>query len=173
MNKKQLILVDEKDNFLGKYASKSRCHCGDGLHHRAFTILILNQKDEVLLQKRKHKLWDGFWDLTNSHPFHQGDIDETYEEAVSRCLENEWGVIFPVKKLFDFNYFAKYGDFCENEFCVCFSGEYNGEVFPNPKIIYKYKWIPLKKLFLNIKTKPNLYTPWAKIALEKYEERFF
>ena len=73
MTEQELLLVDKNDNLLGKYAPKSRCHIGTGLHHRAFTIMIRNKKGEVLLQKRKHKLWDGFWDLTNSHPLHKMD----------------------------------------------------------------------------------------------------
>ena len=46
-----LILVDEKDNVLG-YESKKECHEGQGLLHRAFSIFIFNDKNELLLQKR-------------------------------------------------------------------------------------------------------------------------
>lgn len=172
MAEQQLILVDKNDKFLGKYASKNRCHAGSGLHHRAFTIMILNKKGEVLLQKRKHKLWDGYWDLTNSHPLHLKGNDETYEQAATRCLKREWGVKFSVKKLFGFNYFAKYGNFCENEYCAFLLGKYNGEVCPSPKVAYDYKWMSLDKLLRDIKINPKNYTPWAVKALEEYEKRF-
>lgn len=172
MAEQYLILVDENDNFLGKYAPKSRCHTGRGLHHRAFTILILNKKREVLLQKRKHKLWDGYWDLTNSHPLHAEEKDEKYEQAAKCCLKREWGIEIPVKKLFSFNYYAKYGNFCENEYCAFLVGEYNGEVYPNPKVAYGYKWMSLEKLLKDIKINREVYTPWAIRALEEYEKRF-
>jgi isopentenyl-diphosphate delta-isomerase len=173
MTEQKLILVDENDNFLG-YAPKSRCHTGSGLHHRAFTILILNNKNEVLLQKRRHKIWDGFWDLTNSHPLHLGKaLDETYEQAVNRCLKNEWGIQFPVKKLFSFNYFAKFGNFCENEYCVVFVGKYKGKVYPNSKVIYDYKWVFFEKLQKDLKKQPEKYTPWLIKALKEFQEREF
>ncbi|MGB9706512.1 MAG: NUDIX hydrolase [Microgenomates group bacterium] len=172
MREQQLILVDEKDNFLGKYAPKNRCHTGEGLHHRAFTIMIVNKKGEVLLQKRKHKLWDGYWDLTNSHPLHLKGADETYEQAASRCLKKEWGVEFPVKMLFGFNYFAQYGSFCENEYCAFLKGKYEGKVYPSQKVAYGYKWMDLKILLKDIKIHPKIYTPWAVKALGEYEKRF-
>lgn len=162
MTEQILLLVDKNDKFLGQYASKSKCHTGRGLHHRAFTILICNKKGEVLLQKRKHKIWDKFWDLTNSHPLHKEDgNDETYEEAAKRCLKKEWGIEIPLKKLFGFNYFAKHkGNFCENEYCAFLAGEHNGEVFPDPGLIYEHKWLPLNKLLKEIKAHPGKYTPW-------------
>jgi len=167
-----LLLVDKKDKSLGKYASKSKCHAGKGLHHRAFTILIYNKKGEVLLQKRKHQLWDNFWDLTNSHPLRKenGKV-ETYQEATQRCLKREWGIEVPLRKLFGFNYFAQYDDFCENEHCAVFAGEYNGEAYPNPEVIYRHKWIPLKILLGDVKVRPKIYTPWAIKALQEFEKR--
>ena len=172
MVEQQLILVDENDNFLGKYASKSRCHAGKGLHHRAFTLLIQNSNGEVLLQHRKHLLWDKSWDLTNSHLLHKKDgLDESDEESVSRCLKREWGVDFPVKRLFSFNYYAKFGDFCENEYCIYFIGQYGGEVYPNPEVAYGYKWMPFKQLLEDIKIHPEIYTPWLLKALEEWQKR--
>ncbi len=169
MAEQKLILVDGKDKFLGKYALKSQCHSGKGLHHRSFTIMILNKKGEVLLQKRKHRLWDNFWDLTNSHPLHREDgTDETYEEAAQRCLKREWGIKIPVKKLFAFNYFAKYkGSFCENEYCAFLAGEYDGKVNPHPEVAHGYQWMPLSKLLKDIKIHPQAYTPWLIKALKE------
>jgi isopentenyl-diphosphate delta-isomerase len=172
MAEQMLILVDERDEFLGKYAPKGRCHAGKGLHHRAFTILISNKKGEILLQKRKHKLWDGYWDLTNSHPLHkENGKDETYSEATRRCLKREWDIEFPLKRLFGFNYYADYGDFCENEYCLLLVGEYNDEVHPNPEVIYEYKWMPLEVLLEDIKIHPKIYTPWAIRALQELAKR--
>ena len=186
MAEQQLILVDKNDKFLGKYVPKSQCHFGDGLHHRAFTIMILNKKGDVLLQKRKHKLWDNYWDLTNSHPLHREDgTNETYEEAAKRCLKREWGVNFSVKKLFAFNYFARYKvlpkagsyfakykeNFCENEYCVFMVGKYDGKVYPNPEVAYGYQWKPLKSLLKEIETSPEIYTPWAIKALKEFKSR--
>lgn len=173
MTEQMLLLVDKNDKFLGKYALKMRCHTGNGLHHRAFTILIYNKKGEVLLQKRKHQLWDGFWDLTNSHPLHkENGKDETYNEATQRCLKREWGIEVPLKKIFGFNYFAQYdGKLCENEYCILFVGEYNGEVYPNPEVVYGYKWMKLEALLKDIKSRQRVYTSWAVKALQEFKKR--
>lgn len=167
-----LILVDKNDKSLGKYASKERCHIGKGLHHRAFTILIFNKKGKVLLQKRKHELWDGFWDLTNSHPLHKDNKNESYHQAATRCLKREWGIETPVKKLFGFNYLAKYKkNFCENEYCLFLVGECKRNVYPNPEVAYGYKWMALEPLLKDIKIHPNKYTPWTRKALQEFESR--
>lgn len=173
------MLVDKNDRFLGKHAPKSKCHAGQGLHHRAFTILIHNKKGRVLLQKRKHRLWGGFWDLTNSHPVRRQDgSKETHQQAARRCLKREWGIKTSVKKLFGFNYQAQFGppageagDFCENEYCAFLIGEYNGKVFPNPEVAYGYRWLPLAELKKEIKLNPQNYTPWLIKAVKEFFRR--
>ena len=65
-----LILVDENDNETG-WDTKDVCHNGNGILHRAFSIFIFNDKQELLLQKRSQdkRLWPLF--LSNSccsHP---------------------------------------------------------------------------------------------------------
>ncbi len=52
-----LIVVDDEDHIV-RYASRSDCHSGDGLLHRGVAILLHNSQAEVLLQKRKHDLFD-------------------------------------------------------------------------------------------------------------------
>lgn len=174
MAEQQLILVDENDNFLGKYAPKSRCHAGEGLHHRGFTILIYNKTGEVLLQGRRHELWDNVWDLTNSHPLHKHDGgDETYEEASQRCLRREWGIEVPVRKIAGFNYFARYDGFCENEYCTIFVGEHSREVYPNLDVAYGYKWVPIPNLLGDVKVHPQAYTPWLILAVKELSKTRF
>lgn len=173
MNEQALVLVDEKDRPIGQCAPKSQCHLGEGLHHRAFTLLIFNQKGEVLLQQRKHQLWDKIWDLTNSHPVRkENGGEENYEEAIQRCLKREWGVGFSVKKLFGFNYFAQYGHLCENEYCAFFVGEYSGEVFPNSEVAYGYRWLAYLKLIEEINNSSDKFTPWAIQAVQEFSRRY-
>src|SRR6267143_927463 len=57
-----LILVDPKDSPIG-YEEKIAAHQNGGRLHRAFSIFILNSKNELLLQQRSaekpifRKLW--------------------------------------------------------------------------------------------------------------------
>lgn len=159
-----LLLVDEKDNFLGKYAEKEKCHLRQGLHHRAFVVLLENKKGEVLLQKRKHKLWDGYWDLSAiSHVLHYSTHDETYEEAAARSLKREMGIsAVSLKKVGAFNYFAKYGKNCENEYCAILLGEYDGKINPNKDVVYEYAWVKREEFIKDVlKQREKKYTPWV------------
>lgn len=164
MNKRQmLILVDKYDNPTGGYADKGECHFGEGLHHRAFVVLLYNNKNEVLLQYRKHVRWDKYWDLTAiSHVLHLPDRNETYEEAANRSLKDEMGISgVKLEKIGGFNYFAKYHGHCENEYCAVLVGTYNSDVTPNNELVYEHKWMNESEFLSDVKKKPDIYTPWA------------
>lgn len=158
-----LILVDENDNPTGEYADKGECHFGEGLHHRAFAVVLKNRKNEVLLQLRKHVRWDKFWDVSAiSHVLHLPERNETYVEAGNRSLRDEMGIDdLALEKISGFNYFAKYHSHCENEYCAVLVGEYNGEVVVNPDLVYEHKWLPEADFIADTEADPEKYTPWA------------
>jgi isopentenyl-diphosphate delta-isomerase len=160
----QLLLVDDHDTFSGQYADRLSCHTGKGLHHRAFVVVVFNDKKEILLQKRKHVLWDKFWDVTAiSHVLHLSDHDETYEEAAQRSLHEEMGIPeIPLKNTGGFNYFAEYKDnYCENEYCSILIGKWNGIVKPNTNAVYEYTWMSLENFYADVKENEKKYAPWA------------
>jgi isopentenyl-diphosphate delta-isomerase len=165
--KNLLVLVDRKDNVLG-YEEKIKCHLGTGLTHRAFSIFIFNNKNEILIQKRaKGKmLWPGFWANTCcSHP----RKDESYKKATKRRLKEEMGIDVNLKLVFKFYYQAKYKNIgSENELCAVLVGKYNGdEINSNPEEVEEWKWISVKELKKDIKQNPNIYAPWFKIEMRK------
>ena len=45
------ILVDADDRAIGS-ASKVDCHSGEGMRHRAFSVLLFDTNDRLLLQRR-------------------------------------------------------------------------------------------------------------------------
>ncbi len=170
LDRQLLLLVDNEDNFKGEYAQKEMCHAGRGLHHRAFVVLLQNKKGEVLLQKRKHKLWDGYFDVSAiSHVHHLRDShDETYEEAAARSLKREMGITnVSLTKKGAFNYFAKYGTHCENEYCAILTGEYDGKVAPDSDVVYEYAWVDRDKFITDVLENQKKYTPWARLAVSK------
>ncbi len=167
-----LILVDENDNFLG-YASREECHYGEGKRHRAFVTLLFDSKNCVLLQKRKHTLFDSLWDLTAvSHPLHLEDGDEDYQKASNRALEKEVGIgPVSVKKIGGFNYFSKDGKNCENEYCAILTGIYDGEYRPNKNEVYRIKKINFGEFVADIEKNPKNFTPWAKLAASQLKRK--
>lgn len=171
----QIILaVDEKGKFRGEYIPKSVGHTGEGRRHLAITVLLYNSKGQVLLQKRKHKVFDNIWDITGAtHPLHREDgSDESLEEATRRCLKTEWGIreIGEIRVIGSFNYFAPYhtvqGEYCENERCAILVGEYNGPLNLNPEVGYEYKWMEKQEFLKDIEANPQNYTPWAVKAVK-------
>ncbi len=166
----QIILAcDEKGNFL-EYIPKEIGHTGKGKRHLAITVLIYNSKGQVLLQRRKHKVFNNIWDITGAtHPLHKEDgKDETFEEATWRCLEREYRIKkkIPLENLGSFNYFADYGDLCENENCAILIGEYKGDFDLNSEVGYGYKWMDKKEFLEDIENNPKNYSPWAAAMLQ-------
>lgn len=164
-----VILVDKNDQPTGEYAPRHKAHTENGLHHRAFVCTLFNEKGEILLQKRKHWLWDNLWDLSViSHPLHLEDHNETYEEATKRALKKELGIEnVPVQKTGAFNYFTKHekDDGCENEYCVVLVGKFNGQPTPDPEDIYETKWVNFTEFVNDVKKNPKNYTPWANLTI--------
>lgn len=163
-----ILACSDQGKFL-EYIPKEVGHTGNGKRHLAISVLLVNKKGQVLLQKRKHQIFDNIWDLTGAtHPLRKDDKDETLEEATWRCLEVEYGIKdkMPLKNLGIFNYFAKYGKFCENEHCAILVGEYNGPLNLNPEVGYKYKWMDKKDFLEDVASNPQNYTPWAREGVE-------
>lgn len=167
MEDQTLILVDEKDKFLG-YSPKEVCHSGRGKRHRAFVTALFDRQNRILLQRRKHRLFNNLWDLTAiSHPLRKKSADETYQEASDRALLKELGIKnVVVKKVGAFNYFAKDGKNCENEYCAVLVGNYDGSFVANKKETYGAKWVKFATLVQDIKKNPKKYTPWARLAVK-------
>lgn len=164
-----LVLVDDSDNELG-LDTRENCHKGMGRRHRAFVVFLFDKEGRMLLQRRsmKKKLWPAFWDLSVTSHVYKG---ETYEGAGIRRSKQELGV--EVKKLdrkLDYTYFAKFGDYCENEFCVLLTGELRGSAKPNPDEIMETKFVTMEELRKDMSKNPDQYTPWFKIAFEMYKE---
>ncbi len=163
-----LILVDNKGRFLG-YDAKKVCHTGRGKHHRAIIIAIYNSKGEILLQKRRHEIFDAIWDLSGAtHPLHLHNKNESYSEAAMRCARDEWGISkVNFRKVGAFNYFKKDGRKCENEYCAIMLARYSGRIKRNPKVAYGFTWMPLNEVKGDAKRNPEKYTMWALKALPK------
>lgn len=163
-----ILACDDKGNFSG-YILKETGHTGEGRRHLAITVLLSNDKGEVLLQKRKHKIFNNIWDFTAStHPLHLKNRDETLEQATMRALNDEYGIkeVDTLKVVGEFNYFAKTGEFCENEHDFLLVGEYNGAIKLNPKKTYEYKWVKKEEMFKDMEKNPQNYSPWANEGLK-------
>jgi len=163
-----ILLVDENDNVIGK-EEKVKCHLGDGILHRAITLMVFNDKNELLITKRSQgkMLWPGIWDGSiSSHP----NEGESYEDAAKRRCPQELGVkCDDMKFLFKIRYQTPYKNVgSENEFDAAIIAKGINEVFPKKEEISEYKYVDLKELEEDIKSNPEKYAPWFILIFERF-----
>jgi len=108
MMSENCILVDLDDHAIGS-ASKMECHIGDGKRHRAFSVLLFDSNDRLLLQRRSlDKItFPGIWaNSCCSHPLdiegENGDPVAGVISAAKRKLEQELGIPLSVTSEWDF-----------------------------------------------------------------------
>jgi len=169
-----LILVDGEDNVTG-YETKVNAHLGDGLLHRAFSIFLFTENDEVLLQQRSgtKPLWPLYWSNSCcSHP-RRG---ESYEQAVHRRLREELAVDVDLKFLYRFQYQAIFGDTgAEHEMCSVFVGKVPAPVRidVNPGEIAAWRWMPSADVDRLIQAEPQRVTPWFIMEWRRLRTEFW
>jgi isopentenyl-diphosphate delta-isomerase len=166
----QILMVVTPDDDLVEYAPRGECHLGQGRLHRALAGVIFNDRGQLLLQRRKSRLWDDYWDITAAtHPLHGPNCDESYDDAMQRCLIAEWNVSVPMETVLAFIYFEAYGQQCENEYCVLMVGRYSGPVHPHPDHAYDMRWVDFDECAADLARDPGKYTPWARLAIQNLE----
>ncbi len=155
-----LILVDEADRSLG-FLSKTLCHEGSGVLHRAFSWLIFNDSGELLIQQRaaSKRLWPLYWSNSCcSHP--RGE--ETMEAATQRRLHEELGIRCPLHFLFKFQYQAQFdATGAENELCSVYVGRCREPIQVNSDEIRDWRWVGPEALNREIAAQGGrMFTPW-------------
>ena len=162
----ELILVDELDREVGQGA-KRECHAGNGILHRAFSIFIFNDRNELLLQRRSAEkpLWPDYWSNTCcSHP----RAGESMSEAVNRRLAQELGIECSLTFLYKFKYHAQYGAVgAEHEYCWVYFGHYDGDIDVNEHEISGVRFVDIASLQTEIAGSPKRFTPWLKMEWEQ------
>ena len=157
-----LVLVNDADEEIG-FAPKGRCHDGEGLLHRAFSVFLFSPEGEVLLQQRsgQKRLWPGVWsNACCSHP-RRG---ETLDGALRRRLREELSLETPVRFLFKFRYHASYEmSGAEHEICHVYAGLFTSPPAVNANEIGATTIMTAAALDTEIATRPERYTPWLKL----------
>lgn len=166
MLEEQVILVNEKDEQIGLMA-KMEAH-EKALLHRAFSVFVFNDKNELLLQQRALSKYHtpGLW--TNTCCSHQRE-GESNLEAGKRRLQEEMGFVTELEERTSFIYKAPFDNgLTEHEFDHIMVGYYNNEPQINPEEVEAYKWMLLEDVKTDMKRNPECYTAWFKIIFEKF-----
>ena len=157
----KVILVDKNDNQLG-LMEKIEAH-EKAILHRAFSVFILNENNELLLQKRGINKYHspGLWTNTCcSHPRNGEDV----LDAGIRRLKEEMGFVTKLSSLLSFIYKAEFDNgLTEHEFDHVLIGKYSSNPIINELEVCDWKWIDLDVLSQDILDNPEIYTVWFKI----------
>ncbi|MFC6717082.1 NUDIX domain-containing protein [Natrialbaceae archaeon GCM10025810] len=170
--KQNVVAVDADDTERG-LVNRLEAHTGDGIRHRAFTALVFDRDDNILLAQRapSKRLWGTYWDGTvASHPV-QG---QSQEEATRERLEDELGVTpdqyedLRLTDRFEYKrYFENAG--VEHEVCAVLKLTLvDTTLEPDEEEVAGLMWVPYERLYSH----PEWYRqlrlcPWFEIAMRR------
>jgi isopentenyl-diphosphate delta-isomerase len=166
-----VILVDESDRPVGS-AEKLAAHEGGGKLHRAFSVFLFDSGGRMLLQRRAASKYHfgGLW--TNACCSHPRRGQALLESARTR-LRHELGIDAPLEELFSFVYRAEdpASGLTEHEFDHVLCGRFDGAPRPNPDEVSDWEWVEPAALVDDVRRRPERYTPWFKLVLERVIQR--
>ena len=164
-----VILVDEQDNEVG-FMEKIEAH-EKALLHRAFSVFVFNDNNELMLQQRAKSKYHSPLLWTNTCCSHQRK-GESNISAGKRRLQEEMGFTCELEEVFSFIYKAPFDNgLTEHELDHVMIGKYNSEPVVNPDEVEGYKWMKLEAVKKDIENNPFEYTAWFKIIFEKSYEK--
>lgn len=166
MKEELVILVNENDEKIG-LMPKLEAH-EKALLHRAFSVFVLNDKNEIMLQQRAANKYHSPLLWTNTCCSHQRE-NETNLEAGKRRLFEEMGFETPLTELFSFIYKAPFDNgLTEHEYDHVMIGNYKNEPIINKEEVESWKWMGIDAIKLEMIEKPEIYTEWFKIIFDKF-----
>jgi isopentenyl-diphosphate delta-isomerase len=142
-----------------------------GVLHRAFSVFILNDAGELMLQQRAlHKYHSpGLW--TNTCCSHQRN-GESNIVAGKRRLQEEMGFVAELHELTSFIYKAPLNNgLTEHELDHIMIGHFNGTPEINPEEVANWKWMYVDDVRDNIQKHPENYTVWFIIIFDQFFEQ--
>ena len=162
-----VILVDECGHDLlnpdGKLSIMEKVEAHRrGLLHRAVSVFLFSDKNELLLQKRAVNKYHSPKKWTNTcctHPL----PGETPIMTARRRLSEEMGLVATLTEVFTFLYQADVGNgLIENEFDHVFLGVSNENPNPNPTEVSDWNWVSVEDLKQGLISNPEEYSSWLR-----------
>lgn len=170
MIEEKVILVDTNDNPIG-LMNKLEAH-EKAILHRAFSVFILNDKNELMLQQRAQHKYHSPLLWTNTCCSHQRE-NETNIQAGTRRLREEMGFETELKEMFHFIYKAPFDNgLTEHELDHVMIGYYNNMPDINKEEVESWKWMKIEDVKNDMITNPDQYTIWFKIIFEEFYHHF-
>lgn len=171
MKEEEVILVNQENEQIGTMP-KMEAH-EKALLHRAFSVFIINDNGDIMLQQRAASKYHSPLLWTNTCCSHQR-VGESNIEAGKRRLQEEMGFQAELKELFSFIYKAPFDNgLTEHEYDHVMIGSYNDEPNINHEEVEAWKWMSPELVKEDIVNNPKEYTVWFKIIFEKFYQHLF
>lgn len=168
MKEEHVILVNENDEQIG-VMPKMEAH-EKAVLHRAFSVFVMNDKGEIMLQQRAAHKYHSPLLWTNTCCSHQRE-GETNISAGKRRLEEEMGFATELEELFSFIYKAPFDNgLTEHELDHVMIGNSNNAPTINTDEVADWKWMKPIDIKNDMAQNPDNYTAWFKIIFEKFYE---
>ena len=158
MMEENCIVVDDNDQIIGQ-ESKVNCHLNEGKLHRAFSVLLFDSNNKLLIQQRADEkiTFPSIWaNSCCSHPLYQNGEQNGIEGAKSaaiRKLTQELGIKMGKIRLGDLNFITKMHyksradeKWIEHEVDYIFVVKMDVQIDPNSNEIQRIKYVDKKEL---------------------------
>ena len=166
MEEENVILVNEADEPIG-LMPKMEAH-EKALLHRAFSVFVMNDKGETMLQQRAKDKYHSPLLWTNTCCSHQRKGESNIEAGKRRLME-EMGFSTELTELFSFIYKAPFDNgLTEHEYDHVMIGTFNKTPAINPEEVADWKWMHPEDIKTDISENPDEYTAWFKIIFDRF-----
>ncbi|NRA73607.1 MAG: NUDIX domain-containing protein [Rickettsiales bacterium] len=155
------ILITGVSKEKGNYPiNKLEAHV-EGVFHLAISIFLINEKGELLLQRRSLSKYhsEGLWaNSCCSHP----SFGENEEGCAYRRLKEELGVQSNLTTINKIDYKCDVGNLIENERVTWFRGFLDSSqvIDFNKEEVMDVSWISIDNLEKAVKEKPQIFANW-------------
>jgi isopentenyl-diphosphate delta-isomerase len=157
----EIVYVDAQDRPVG-VASKTAAHARPGRLHRAFSVMLVDADDRLLLQRRADGKYHfgGLW--ANSCCGHPGPGEVTSDAAARRTFE-ELGVR-PGGLLacgsFVYEAHDEVSGLVEHELDHVYVGRLDAEPVPDPAEVSSVRRVTPQDLAAELAAAPRTFAPW-------------
>lgn len=162
----KILLINENDHVTG-WEYKLLVH-QKGLLHRAFSVLIMNNNHEILLQQRAFSKYHsgGLWSNTCCGHFVS---DQNPIRQAEQRLHEEMGLMVPLDYRFTYRYNVGLDHgMTENELVYAYTGICNTNPIPDSSEVAGWKWVDADSLLTQITNGPEDFTFWFSLIYKDF-----
>jgi len=154
-----------------------------GEKHVGITIACLDDEGRILVQHRRHRIFDKVWSLSgDTHP-RKYDTEKTEDlsAAARRCAKEDLGIaIRSWRNAINVSYSARDPRdprYCENEMLYILAAKHRGPMKMNRESAYELQWAELAEISRDSKADSKKepierkYAPWVRAIFSLPHER--